>query len=238
MKTYLLDFLPKIQKYSQKLDDITLLTNQHWVLMGSIGMDKTIYIFRLNNELLVSTDGHVSKGKWEYLGNNSILVDLQDKSYLFKHGFFDKNILALKTDNNNNYTVFVNENQFDGELNNIEKLKEFLEDKYLQNNLSQNMLNEEQKPIYLDTNKKVNESSKNILKGLFRFIGIALTMFSILIIITYLNTKQDQIRFHIFNDTSMCFCGPDITQADPIGDLSVLTVLGIAGVVLFIKNSK
>jgi len=133
MKTFFLDILPKIQKFSQKLDDISLLTNQHWVLMGSIGSDKTIYIFRLNNELLVSTNGKVTKGKWEYLGNNSILVDINDDSYLFKHGFFDSSVLALKADNSEEYTVFVNENKFEGELNSINKLLEFLETKYLDN---------------------------------------------------------------------------------------------------------
>ncbi len=133
MKTFLLDILPKIQNFSQKLDDISLLTNQHWVLMGSIGSDKTIYIFRLNNELLVSTNGKVTKGKWEYLGNNSILVDINDESYLFKHGFFDSTVLALKADNSEEYTVFVNENKFEGELNSINKLLKFLETKYLDN---------------------------------------------------------------------------------------------------------
>ncbi len=131
MKTYILDIIPKIKKFSQKLDDITLLTNQHWVVMDSIGKTKTIFIFRHNNELLISTNGKVKKGKWEYLGNQSLLIDLLDESYLYKHGFFDKNVLALKSDNKNEYAVLINENKFDGELNSLVKLNEFLEDNYL-----------------------------------------------------------------------------------------------------------
>jgi hypothetical protein len=127
MKTFLADIFPKIQRFSDKLDNLTLLTNQHWVSIDDILTTKTVYIFRNNNELLVSTNGKVEKERWEYLGNKSLLID----SYLFKHGFFDENILALKVDSSEEYAVFVNENNYDGELNSIERVFDFLRRKYL-----------------------------------------------------------------------------------------------------------
>lgn len=235
MRTYLLDILPKIQQYSQKLDDLTLLTNQHWVLMDSIGVDKTIYIFRINNELLVSTNGNVTKGKWEYLGNNSILIDLIDKSYLFKQGFFDKNILALKTDNRYEYAVFVNENRFDGELNSIEKLEEFLENRYLQNNSTQKVLEEVEKATsYKEMETKVE--GKSSIGKFMRLVGFAMLIISLIVIIYYVGSNQDTIKYHIFNDKSMCFCGPEITQADPIGDVFIISMIGIVGIIGIVKN--
>jgi hypothetical protein len=33
MKTYLLDIIPKIQRFSKKLDNITLLADKEWVLI-------------------------------------------------------------------------------------------------------------------------------------------------------------------------------------------------------------
>src|SRR5690606_40610052 len=57
----------------------------------------------------------------------------KEDTYLFKHGFFDENILALKVDSNEEYAVFVNENKYEGELNSIERVLEFLEYKYLNN---------------------------------------------------------------------------------------------------------
>lgn len=36
MKTFIADIIPKIQKYSQRLDDITLFTNKHWVVIDDI----------------------------------------------------------------------------------------------------------------------------------------------------------------------------------------------------------
>ena len=138
MKTYIADIFPKIQRHSQKLDNLTLLTNQHWVSIDNIFTTKTVYIFRKNNELLISTNGKVEKAKWEYLGNKSLLIDKADGIFLFKHGFFDENILALKVDSSDEYAVFVNENKYNGDLNSIDKVVDFLKEKYLDPNLKSN----------------------------------------------------------------------------------------------------
>ena len=75
MKTFLADIIPSIQKFSQKLDNLTLLTNQHWVVVDEIANSKTVYIFRPTNELLISKNGKVEKAKWEYLGNIRLLCE-------------------------------------------------------------------------------------------------------------------------------------------------------------------
>ena len=51
MKTYISDIIPKIQRFSQKLDNLTLLTNQHWVVIDDI-MNKLA--FRQKNVLRTS----------------------------------------------------------------------------------------------------------------------------------------------------------------------------------------
>lgn len=131
MKTFLADIFPKIERFSDKLDNLTMLTNQHWVSIDDILSTKTVYIFRTNNELLISKNGKVEKAKWEHLGNKSLLIDKTADSYLFKHGFFDENVLALKVDSSEEYAVFVNENKYDGELNSIDKVFDFLRLTYL-----------------------------------------------------------------------------------------------------------
>ncbi|MCB0743114.1 MAG: hypothetical protein KDC67_04360 [Ignavibacteriae bacterium] len=131
MKTYISDIIPRIQRFSQKLDNLTLLTNQHWVVIDEIKNSKNVYIFRQNNELLISKNGQVEKAKWEYLGHNSLLIDMKENSYLFKHGFFDENILALKIDSKNEYAFLVNETRFDKELNSVENIIEFLNRQYI-----------------------------------------------------------------------------------------------------------
>lgn len=138
MRTFLTDIFPKIQRFSNKLDNLTLLTNQHWVSIDDILSTKTIYIFRTNNELLISENGKVEKAKWEHLGNKSILIDKSNDSYLFKQGFLDENVLALKVDTSKEYAVFVNENKYDGELNSFQKVIDFLTLKYFDTHLNNN----------------------------------------------------------------------------------------------------
>ncbi len=141
MKTYISDIIPRIQNFSQKLDNLALLTNQHWVVIDDIDNTKNVYIFRQNNELLISQNGKVEKAKWEYLGNNSLLIDRKDESYLFKHGFFDENILALKIDSKDEYAFLVNENKFDKELNSSSNVIEFLSRKYIESNIISDIKN-------------------------------------------------------------------------------------------------
>jgi len=156
MNTYFSDIIPKIQKFSQKLDNLTLLTNQHWVAIDGINDTKTVYIFRQNSDLLISLNGIVEKAKWEYLGNNSILIDRKNESYLFKHGFFDENILALKIDSRNEYAFLVNETRYDKELNSMESIIEFLSTFYLEPVLRQNLnLNDDKKETVLTSRDKV-----------------------------------------------------------------------------------
>ena len=126
MRTFLMDMISQIQRFSNRLDNLTLLTNQHWVLIENIENRKTVFIFRSNNQLLISNDGQVEKAKWEYLENNSLLIDSVNGTHLFKHGFFDENLLALKLDSKNEYAIFINENKYNGDLNSVEKVLDFI----------------------------------------------------------------------------------------------------------------
>ena len=137
MKTYIADIIPKIQRFSQRIDDITKLTNQHWVSLGDINQTKRVFIFRTNNQLLISDNGIVEMGNWEYLGNQSLLIKTKQKNYLLKHGFFDENVIALKLDSTDSYAFFVNETRYQRELNKIEDILLFLENKYLNKNQKQ-----------------------------------------------------------------------------------------------------
>lgn len=133
MITFVLNIIPKIKKYSQKLDNLVLLTNKPWVVLDELVQSKTVYIFRENNDLLISKNGSVTKGKWEYLMQNSILIDLPGQSYLLRHGFFDDNILALKIDSKDEYAVLINESKYNEDLNTIDSVINFLNEHYLLN---------------------------------------------------------------------------------------------------------
>jgi hypothetical protein len=96
MQTYIYDIIPSISRYSKQLNDETLLTSRHWVVIDEIANRK-------NRELLISTNGLVEKGKWDYLGNDKILIEQNGKAFLFRHGFFEDDFLALKIEGGDEY---------------------------------------------------------------------------------------------------------------------------------------
>ena len=168
MRTYLTDIIPKIQRFSKRLDDLTTLTNQHWVIVDELMSSKSVYSFRSNGELLISFNGKVKKTKWEYLGNNSLLIDKINESYLFKHGFLDSNILALKVDSKNEYAFLVNENRYEGELNTFENIIDFLRKNYLEKKSDYPLKEKIQIPIAdkeADTKNTVRSRKVNTKKG-------------------------------------------------------------------------
>jgi hypothetical protein len=131
MKTYLSELIPRLQRFSKELDDKTLLTSQHWILIDDETDAKTVYIFRPNSELLIATNGNVHKATWEYLGQNSILINDNDGSHLFRHGFLDEKILALCLDGTRAYAFMVNEKYYDTNINSSKKISDFLQNNYL-----------------------------------------------------------------------------------------------------------
>ncbi|WP_233900512.1 hypothetical protein [Tenacibaculum piscium] len=133
MRTYILDIIPKIQRFSQKLDNLTILLNKHWVVLDEDTSRKSVFIFReKDNQLLISNDGKIEKGNWEYLGNNSLLIDRKEGSFLFKHGFIDDYILALKVDGKKEYALLINELYFEKELKSLDQILSFLNEKYIE----------------------------------------------------------------------------------------------------------
>jgi hypothetical protein len=159
MKTYLLDIIPKIKRFSKKLDDLTILTNQHWVVIDEKTDRKVVFIFReKGNQLLISGDGKIEKGTWEYLGNNSILIDRQDGSFLFKHGFIDDYILALKIDGKDEYALLVNEIKFEERINSIPSVLDFLEKRYLNHSNKSIIIPKTKKEIVITTSQVTRKS--------------------------------------------------------------------------------
>lgn len=131
MKTFLAEIIPRIQSFSKKLDDLSVLSNHHWVSLGDILNSKTVFIFRENGLLLLSENGFVEKGKWEYLGNDSLLFEYSNKVLLLKYVFADEHIMALRLDGSEGYIFFINESRYGNELNTINDVMKFLQEKYL-----------------------------------------------------------------------------------------------------------
>jgi len=200
MRTYIADIIPRLQRFSEQLDNLTLLTNQHWVVVDEITKSKTVYIFRTTKELLISKNGEVERANWEYLGNKTLLINIGSRTYLFKQGFFDQNVLALKIDGKEEYAFLVNENKYDGELNSFDRIIDFLQKKYINASIKGaisssggQLTKENQKPVVIKTPKQLekeriqNEKTLEQEKKRDRiFWGITLFLFILMLLIIFL----------------------------------------------------
>ncbi len=132
MKTYFSNLIPQLLSYSKKLDSSSLLTGQHWTVIDENLNEKTVFIFRAqNNELLISRNGKVEKGTWDLIDHNTLLIDTKTESRMFKHGFADDCVLALKVDGKTEYAFMVNENKISESVTSIEQVGRYLEMKYV-----------------------------------------------------------------------------------------------------------
>lgn len=133
MQKYISNIIPRIRKYTQKLNDLTSIEDRKWVSINNLE-EKTVYIFRQKNiDLLISQNGIVRKCKWDYIDENTILVEREDGTFLFKNGFLDENILALTLDGSHEYVLFVNEDKFDTGIKKVSEIEDYLNSSYLSN---------------------------------------------------------------------------------------------------------
>ncbi|SEJ35689.1 hypothetical protein SAMN04488018_12740 [Myroides marinus] len=130
MKYFFNDLFEKINRFSHKIDSRALLEHQHWVVMNEIEEVKKVFIFRPNNELLVSSNGKVQLCKWDYLGYNSILLSINDEHFLYKNEFFDEDVLALRLDGQEIPFLLLNETRYGQDIGNMDRVLEFLQTKY------------------------------------------------------------------------------------------------------------
>ena len=103
--------LPDIKEYTETLSRKAIFVNQPWVIISNDGrMEKLI--FKKNNELVMSQNGKVEVGKWEYLSvANSLLIDRNKDKILLNQEFVDEAIMIMSYDGNaDKFFVLANEN--------------------------------------------------------------------------------------------------------------------------------
>lgn len=129
MRYHLKSLVDNLKNYSKKLDNYLILTEQPWITKTENEEERFVLIFRKNNELLISVNGKVERGKWDYISSmNSLIVERASGSTLYNQGFLDDSLMILKVDGTDDYQLFVNENKIEDTIDN---LLEKIERKYL-----------------------------------------------------------------------------------------------------------
>jgi hypothetical protein len=98
MKEYLRSIIPRIKNFSQSLDKTSLLIDKPWVLIDE-NHDVQKLIFKKNKELILSNNGQVTLGSWDYLAEaKCLLINRGADKILCNQGYIDEGILILQLD--------------------------------------------------------------------------------------------------------------------------------------------
>lgn len=98
MKLYIKNLLPRLKQFSENLDRKEIFIEIPWVIVDD-NLNQQKYIFKKNGDLVMSLNGQVTIGKWEYLSAaRSLLIDrIQDK-ILLNQNFIAPAVMVLKKD--------------------------------------------------------------------------------------------------------------------------------------------
>lgn len=164
-----IDSSPISKKIANKIPFISLevfkqhLINKNWVLLRNSEGHRQVYIFQKDQTLLISQAGEVDKGRWEEVGDNSILIEVGSKSTLYKPTHETEHLLILKVDGKEEYLHFVDEKLYEEGYKTTDKINELI-----------GVLTESEQ-------KRKNEKDNMVF--ILIFLGIPLIIFTIIAII-------------------------------------------------------
>tara|TARA_B110000046_G_C12874191_1_gene347345 strand:+ start:92 stop:856 length:765 start_codon:yes stop_codon:yes gene_type:complete len=110
MKQYINSLIGRVSGFSESLNNQALIINQPWILID-LDIGKQKFIFRDNNEILISFRGNVLTAKWEYLSSmKSVIIDREGQKTLLNQAYLDSAVMILQVDDTaDEYFIFANE---------------------------------------------------------------------------------------------------------------------------------
>lgn len=111
MKLYLKSIVKQLRNYSATLDKTSILIDKPWALIDEeFEMQKLI--FKKDKELILSKNGQVQIGKWDYFPEaKSLLIDRNSDKILCNEAFIDKGVMVLRLDGTDSrFFILANEN--------------------------------------------------------------------------------------------------------------------------------
>jgi hypothetical protein len=111
MKLYLGNLLSRVKEYSQSLDIKEVFVECPWVIIDE-NKNQQKYIFKRNGDLIMSLNGQVTIGKWEYLSAaKSLVIDRNVDKILLNQNFVDPVVMVLKMDGAMNHENLILANE-------------------------------------------------------------------------------------------------------------------------------
>jgi hypothetical protein len=112
MNIYIKSIVRQLKNHSATLERTSIFLDKPWALIDDeLEMQKLI--FKGNKELILSKNGQVQMGKWDYFPEaKSILIDRGNNDrILCNEAFIDRGVMILRKDGtDNNFFILANEN--------------------------------------------------------------------------------------------------------------------------------
>jgi hypothetical protein len=111
MNLYFKSVVVQLRNYSLSLNKKSVFVDKPWTLIDDEGKVQRL-IFEYNGQLVISQNGRVQRGSWEYFPvARSILIDRVTDKILLNEAYIDNGVMILKMDGTENkFFVFTNEN--------------------------------------------------------------------------------------------------------------------------------
>ena len=98
MKDYINNLIPRLREFSTSLDKKETFVEKPWVVVDN-DQNQQKYIFRRDGDLIMSLNGQVTIGKWEYLSAaRCLLINRIKDKILLNQDFIDPALMILKKD--------------------------------------------------------------------------------------------------------------------------------------------
>jgi hypothetical protein len=111
MKIFLINFVKQLKNHSATIDNSNILVDKPWALIDD-EFELQKLIFKKNKELILSKNGQVQIGRWEYFPEaKSLLIDRNVDKILCNEAFINNGVMILKLDGTDNrFFILANEN--------------------------------------------------------------------------------------------------------------------------------
>jgi len=90
-----------------------------------------VYLFKPNNELIISEDNQITKTRWSFINSNFISITTEDGMILIKAYYKDKDMLVLNQKESEDYAFFINSSAYETTIDTKEDVQQYFKDKYL-----------------------------------------------------------------------------------------------------------
>lgn len=115
MKEFLKNILTKIKDTGIVTVDVSFLKDNSWFyITDEVFLKKIVYIFRNNGELLISTDGDITRAKWEELihSTNSLILEIDQRATLYNIIYLTSEYLIVLKDGTEEIKVFIKQQRY------------------------------------------------------------------------------------------------------------------------------